>query len=86
MVMLSLHRMWKPELARIGHDLQPLDIVVVNTRAGQRYGEDDYVSAGCGIGREATLYLLNRGVRLTGTDGWSWDAPFVHTREKIRRK
>jgi kynurenine formamidase len=70
------------ELARIGHDLQPLDIVVVNTRAGQRYGEDDYVSAGCGIGREATLYLLNRGVRLTGTDGWSWDAPFVHTREK----
>jgi len=56
------------ELARIGHDLQPLDIVVVNTRAGQRYGEDDYVSAGCGIGREATLYLLNRGVRLPGTD------------------
>ncbi|MGZ3358447.1 MAG: cyclase family protein, partial [Xanthobacteraceae bacterium] len=23
-----------------------------------------------------------RGVRVTGTDGWSWDAPFVHTREK----
>ena len=42
----------------------------------------DYVSAGCGIGRDATLYLLERGVRLTGTDGWSWDAPFVHNREK----
>ena len=25
------------------------------------------------------MYLLERGVRLTGTDGWSWDAPFVHT-------
>src|SRR5229473_1789270 len=37
---------------------------------------------GCGIGREATLYLLERGVRLTGPDGWSWDAPFVHTKEK----
>ena len=23
-----------------------------------------------------------RGVRVTGTDGWSWDAPFVHTKEK----
>lgn len=70
------------ELERIGHTLQPLEIVVVNTRAGSRYGEDDYVSAGCGMGREATLYLLERGVRLTGTDGWSWDAPFVHTKEK----
>lgn len=70
------------ELARIGHTLSPLEIVVVNTAAGARYGRDDYVSAGCGIGHEATLYLLERGVRLTGTDGWSWDAPFVHTRER----
>jgi kynurenine formamidase len=71
------------ELKRIGHDLQPLDIVVVNTRAGSAYGQPDYVAAGCGMGREATLYLLERGVRLTGTDAWSWDAPFVHTKEKF---
>ena len=70
------------ELERIGHTIKPLEIVVVNTRAGSRYGHDDYVSTGCGMGREATLYLLERGVRLTGTDGWSWDAPFVHTKEK----
>ena len=71
------------ELQRIDHELDPLEIVVVNTAAGSRYGHDDYVSAGCGMGREATLYLLERGVRLTGTDAWSWDAPFVHTREKF---
>ncbi len=70
------------ELARIGHEIRPLDIVVVNTRAGARYGQDDYVSAGCGMGYEATMYLLERGVRLTGTDAWSWDAPFVHTARK----
>jgi len=70
------------ELGRIGHTLKPYDIVVVNTRAGSRYGEADYVSAGCGMGRAATLYLLERGVKVTGTDGWSWDAPFVHTKEK----
>ena len=29
------------ELARIGHELQPLDIVLVNTSAGARYGEPD---------------------------------------------
>jgi kynurenine formamidase len=70
------------ELERIGHTLSPLEIVVVNTSAGAKYGRPDYVASGCGMGREATLYLLERGVRLTGTDGWSWDAPFVHTRAK----
>ncbi len=70
------------ELKRIGHDIEPLEIVVVNTRAGSRYGHDDFVSAGCGMGYEATMYLLERGVRLTGTDAWSWDAPFVHTAKK----
>lgn len=70
------------ELDRIGHTLTAGEIVVVNTAAGVRYGEDDYVSKGCGMGREATLYLLERGVRVTGTDAWSWDAPFVHTAER----
>jgi len=67
------------ELKRIGHELKPLEIVVVNTSAGAKYGQPDYVPSGCGMGAEATLYLLERGVRLTGTDAWSWDAPFVHT-------
>ena len=70
------------ELKRIGHDLQPLDIVVVNTAAGGAYGSDHYVSSGCGMGQEATLYLLERGVRVTGIDAWSWDAPFIHTKGK----
>jgi kynurenine formamidase len=72
------------ELQRIGHELKPLEIVLVNTRAGALYGDPGYVAAGCGMGREATRYLLDRGVRLTGTDGWSWDAPFVHTAKRYR--
>jgi kynurenine formamidase len=72
------------ELKRIGHTLSPLEIVVVNTRAGERYGNDDYVTSGCGMGYAATMYLLERGVRLTGIDGWSWDAPFVYTAEKYK--
>jgi len=73
------------ELMRIDHRLQPLEIVIVNTRAGCRYGESDYLTAGCGMGYGATMYLLERGVRLTGTDGWSWDAPFTYTRERYER-
>jgi kynurenine formamidase len=67
------------ELKRIGHTLKPLDIVVVNTRAGSMYGKPGFLDAGCGMGKEATLYLTGRGVRVTGTDGWSWDAPFSYT-------
>src|SRR6266404_1431844 len=70
------------ELRRIGHTLSPLEIVLINTAAGARYGRPDYVATGCGMGREATLYLTSRGIRVTGTDGWSWDAPFVHTAKR----
>jgi kynurenine formamidase len=73
----------RDELQRIGHSLQPRDIVLVNTRAGARYGSADYVDTGCGMGYEATMYLLERGVRVTGTDAWSWDAPFVHTARRL---
>lgn len=72
------------ELARIGHTLSPYDIVLVNTRAGTAYGGPDFLTAGCGMGREATLYLLERGVRVTGIDGWSWDAPFPFTAARFK--
>lgn len=74
------------ELARIGHVLAPLDIVLVNTAAGAAYGADDYLARGCGMGREATLFLLEAGVRVTGTDAWSWDAPFLHTAQRFARE
>jgi len=71
------------ELRRIDHVLQPFDIVMVNTAAGMAVGNPDYVNIGCGMGYEATMYLLERGVRVTGTDAWSWDAPFSHTARKV---
>ncbi len=73
------------ELKRIGHELSPLDIVVINTSAGESYGKEDYLIKGCGMGRDATLYLLERGVRVTGTDAWSWDAPFALTAQEYAR-
>ena len=74
------------ELKRIGHDLRPLDIVVVNTAAGMALANNDpaYVSRGAGVGYEGTMYMLERGIRVTGTDAWSWDAPFSHTAEKVK--
>jgi kynurenine formamidase len=73
------------ELTRIGHELQPLDIVVINTSAAERYGQADYLMKGCGMGRDATNYLTERGVRVVGTDAWSWDAPFALTAQEYAK-
>jgi len=70
------------ELARVGHDLQPLDIVLVNTAASAAYGGPNYIDSGCGIGREGTNYLTGKGVMVVGTDAWSWDAPFSCTAKR----
>lgn len=73
----------KAELDRIEHELAPGDIVLVNTAAAAAYGTPAYVGTGCGVGRAATNYMSERGVRITGTDAWSWDAPFIHTAKKV---
>ena len=71
------------ELERIGHVVAERDIVLVNTSAGAAHGGADYLAKGCGMGRDATLHLLRQGVRVTGTDAWSWDAPFGITAERF---
>ena len=73
----------KRALDRIQYQLKPLDIVLVNTTAGRAYGQPDFIDRGCGFGREATLFLLKQGVRVTGTNGWSWDAPFSFTAKRF---
>ena len=75
----------KKELDRIEHTLSPLDIIFVNTAASGHYGKPDFLLKGCGIGKDATIYLLDQGVRLTGTDAWSWDAPFTYTAKKFKK-
>ena len=53
--------------------------MLMNTAASAARGTERFVHAGVGFGRDATMYLTGKGVRLVGTDAWSWDAPFVHT-------
>lgn len=72
------------ELERINYQLQPLDIVVANTRAGAKQGQEDYWESGCGFGREATLWLLEQGVRVVGTDSYSWDPAFKYVIDRFQ--
>jgi len=66
------------ELKRIGHTIRPLEIVLVNTAAGAKYGQDDYVDSGCGMGKAATMWLLERGVRLVGTEWLELGRAILH--------
>jgi kynurenine formamidase len=63
------------ELARIGHEPAPGDIVLVRTGRDAFYGEPDYIARGPGVTAEATRWLFERGVRVMGIDAWGWDAP-----------
>ncbi|MBL4800236.1 MAG: cyclase family protein [Oleispira sp.] len=73
------------ELDRIGYELQSYDIVLMNTCAGARFGQKDYPFSGCGFGRDATMYLTDHGVRVVGTDAWSWDAPYKYVAQRYAR-
>lgn len=72
----------KNELARIDYKINPYDIILINTSAGKAFGTKEYLNSGCGVSKETTLFLLDQGVKITGTDAWSWDAPFALTAKK----
>lgn len=74
----------KDELDRIDYKLKPLDIVLVQSGAQKYFGSKEYLVKGCGMGKEATLYLLNQGIKVVGTDAWSWDSPLPLVAEKFK--
>jgi kynurenine formamidase len=62
-------------LARIGHTLAPLDIVLLRTGRDAFYTEPDYMIRGPGATAAATRWLYDQGVRVMGIDAWGWDRP-----------
>ena len=74
------------ELERIGHELEPLDIVLVWTGCDRFYGQLEYLAHGPGVSAEATRWLHDRGVRVMGIDAWGWDRPlYMQAAEAIER-
>ena len=63
-------------LARIGHELRPLDIVLLQTGADNRLHAPDYF-AQPGLGREEVLWLVGQGVKVIGIDAYTLDRPFA---------
>lgn len=70
---------YKRELDRIGYALKPFDIVLIQSGAAKYWGSAEYLITGAGTGREATEWLTAQGIRVVGTDAWSWDRPLPLT-------
>lgn len=62
-------------LKTTGHDLQPRDIVLVQTGCDRYLDDPRYMFRGCGVSAEGTHWLYERGVRVMGIDAWGWDQP-----------
>jgi kynurenine formamidase len=74
------------ELARVGHELAPLDIVLVRTGRDAHYGTLQYMGLGPGVTPDATRWLYERGVRVMGIDAWGWDRPLWMQAEDAKRE
>ena len=63
-------------LEKIDYSIRPFDIALIMTGTDKYWGTPEYPNKGCGMGREATLWLAEHGVKIMGIDAWGFDRPF----------
>ena len=72
-------------LAGIGHDLAPLEIVLIRTGCDRWIETPEYMAHGPGVSAEATRWLFDHEVRVMGIDAWGWDRPLWIQAEEAKR-
>ena len=75
----------KQALTKIGYQIKPWDIALIQTGADKYWGKSAYFEAGCGMTRDSTLWLITQGVKVMGIDAWGWDRPFWALKEDFQR-
>jgi kynurenine formamidase len=73
----------KADLKKKGTTIKPGHIVLIRTDRDKQTG-DDFVHKGTGMGKEATLWLIDQGVKVMGIDQWGWDLPLRHLVSKAK--
>ena len=64
------------ELKRINYEIKPWDIVLIMTGRDKFIKDREKYFAQPGMGRDAVLYLVDKGVKIIGIDAWGFDANF----------
>lgn len=71
-------------LRDIGHELTAGEIVLFHTGAGSHWGRPDYVRRGAGLTADVVFWLVDRGVKMMGTDAYSLDIPLHMMAERLK--
>lgn len=59
-------------------------IVLIKTGRDKYIGDKDYYLKGTGMSAEATLWLIDKGIKVMGIDQWGWDLPLPHQIKKVK--
>jgi len=73
------------KLKTIGYKLKPFDIVMIRCDADKKRYDENYAQIHVGVTAEATLWLIDQGIRVMGIDAWSWDVPLKTQVEKYKQ-
>lgn len=60
-------------LYKIDYNLKPGDIVLIRTDCSKHFEREEYQYMHPGMSRESTLWLVEQGIKVMGTDAWGWD-------------
>jgi len=71
-------------LKKIKYKLKPLDIVLIRTDTDKFWDTLKYWTDYAGVGREGTIWLVDQGIKVVGTDAPGWDRPFHFQAREFR--
>ena len=72
-------------LVKIDYKLKPLDIVLIRTDTDKLWDTVHYWTNQPGMGREATIWLVDQGVKVVGIDAAGWDRPFGYQAAEFKK-
>ncbi|WMJ75214.1 cyclase family protein [Cytophagaceae bacterium ABcell3] len=75
----------KADLEKTGAEITPGTIVLIKTGRDKYSGTREYPEKGTGMSREATEWLIDKGVKVMGIDQWGWDLPLKFMAEKAKK-
>lgn len=69
----------KTALNKINYTLKPWDILLIMTGAAAQYDTNpDYANLHAGMSKEATIWLIDQGIKVMGIDAINFDIPFKY--------
>lgn len=73
------------QLKEMNYELKPYDIVLVRTDADKEIFKENYAFIHAGVSAEATRWLIQKGIKVMGTDGWGWDIPLPSQAQDFKK-